>query len=167
MQVTRKPGQIQPRSVVDATESEHHSPHCAVTEQAAPFGKTERISAGIDATCIEISLFNGSQFYVLAVAIEHIPANGEKNPQHTNGNKHPTPAHHQHHRRQNRWAYGNANGRSCVEEAHRASALFDVEPVVNDFYATWVHRRFTNPHTDTHQHELRKAVHHARHGLEQ
>ena len=104
---------------------------------------------------------------MLAVAIEHIPADGEKNPQYTDGNKHPAPAHHQHHRRQNRWAYGNANGRSCVEEAHRASALFDVEPVVNDFYATWVHRRFTNPHTDTHQHELRKAVHHARHGLEQ
>ena len=167
MQVARQPGQIQPGGIVDAAEAQHHSPHGFVFKQAAPFGKAQRVAANVDASGIKVGLLIGGEGDILPVAIEHIPADSDEDPQHADGNEHPAPAHHQHHRGKDRRADRDANRRGGVKEAHRAAALFNIKPVVDHLDAARVHRRFADPHADTHQHELGKAMHHPGDRLEQ
>lgn len=117
-------------------------------EQVVLFGKIEWILVGIDVICIEISLFNGSQFYVFVVVIEYILVDGEKNFQYINGNKYFVLVYYQYYCCQNWWVYGNVNGRSCVEEVYWVFVFFDVELVVNDFYIVWVYWCFINFYID-------------------
>src|SRR6187402_758272 len=149
LEVSGKPGDIEPVGVVDAAEAEHHPPHRTLPQEQAP-----RKHGG--GWAFVNAVFGGRAF-----AVERNPEDGDGEARRAEEDEHASPADVQHEDRQQRRSEREAQRGRDVERRGGAASAAMAEPLTNTAYACGIERSFADAEENAQEQKHLQAVHEA------